>query len=86
MNVRGNYVDGNTFVVVENDRNRVTAEGDKGSPFFSQVNVYMRKNARWVEVIAWDCVEWQEQGNEAFEAILGVIAKVAAGVLVSRPT
>lgn len=79
MTVRGNFWDGETFVIIENDKNRVT--GDKGDNLFTQVNVYERNSSDWdwVEILVWDCLEWRELGNCAFEAIMGVIAKVAAG-------
>jgi hypothetical protein len=80
MTVCGNFFDGETFVIIENDMNRVT--GDKDDNLFMQVNVYEKAqdSDNWVEILVWDCVEWREEGSCAFEAILGVIAKVAAGV------
>ena len=84
MTLRGNYYDGNAFIIIENDMNRVTAEGT--GPFFDQVNVYERvDDVEWDEIVMWDCMEWREKGGEAFEAILGVIARVAGGVRVERP-
>jgi hypothetical protein len=80
MKVRGNFWDGETFVIIENDKNRVT--GDKDDNLFMQVNVYEFVEHNWREIFVWDCVEWREEGNCAFEAIIGVIAKVAAGILV----
>jgi hypothetical protein len=67
--------------------NRVT--GDKDDNLFMQVNVYEKRppgeeGEVWREIFVWDCVEWREESSCAFEAILGVIAKVAAGVLVER--
>ena len=84
MTVRGNYHEGPVFVIAENDMNRVTAEGD--GPFFSQINVYERiDNEWWDEIIVWDSAEWREAGGEAFEAIIGVIAKVIGGDRIERP-
>lgn len=84
MPVRGNFWDGDAFVIIENDYNRVT--GDKTDDLFEQVNVFERHNPAggWVEVFVWDAAEWRESWNEAFEAILGVIARVATGVRVTR--
>jgi hypothetical protein len=84
--VRANFMDGETFVVVESDTNRVTAEGVIREGFlFQQTNLFHRRNSshEWVEVTAWDADEWQTPGGGAFEAILGVIAKVVAGVEVT---
>lgn len=81
--VRANFIDGETFVLVETDTNRVTAEG--GNLQFQQVNLLHRRNSshQWIGVAAWDADEWRTPGSEAFEAILGVIAKVVAGVEVT---
>ena len=78
--VRGDFWDGETFVIIENDLNRVT--GDKNDELFAQINVYERAqdSDNWVEIVMWDCEEWREPCNAAFEAIVGIIAKVAAGV------
>jgi hypothetical protein len=83
--IRANYRSGNLFVIVENDTTRVTAEGT--APFFEQVSVWSKTTDRhqWAEEITWDEAEWREKGNEAFEAILGAIAKVAAGKAVRAP-
>ena len=84
MTIRGNYFDGNAFVIAENEMNRVTAEGT--APFFDQINVYERvDDVEWDEIIVWDSAEWREEGGEAFEAILGVIAKIVGGARVKRP-
>lgn len=81
---RANFKDGETFVIVESDTNRVTVDwvSTEERPLMQQVNVLHRRNSShaWVEVTAWDVDEWQTPGSEAFEAIMGVIAKVVAGV------
>lgn len=81
--VRASFKDGNTFVIVETDTNRVTADG--GGTEFQQVNLLHRRNSshEWVEVAAWDADEWRTPGSEALEAILGVIARVVAGAEVA---
>jgi hypothetical protein len=77
--IRGNFREGNTFVIIENDHNRVT--GDGTGMLFEQVNVWEREpGGPWTELFVWDCAEWREPWTAAFEAILGVIAKVAAGL------
>lgn len=84
--IRANFFDGHTFVIVETDTDRVTAEGEiREGVLLQQVNLLHRKNSshEWVEVVAWDADEWQMPGGGAFEAILGVIAKVVAGVEVT---
>ncbi len=91
MSILSNYHDGNLFVVVENDTTRVTAEGT--APFFDQISVWSKATKVydggitdvWTEEIVWDQAEWREKSNEAFEAILGVIAKVVAGQTVKAP-
>lgn len=81
--VRANFRDGDTFVIVESDTNRVTADG--GDLVFQQVNLLHRRNSshEWVEVAVWDVDEWRTPGSEAFEAVIGVIAKVTAGIEVT---
>jgi len=81
--VRANFMDGETFVVAESDTNRVTADG--GELEFQQVNVLYRRNSshEWIEVAVWDAEEWRTPGGKAFEAIMGVIARVVAGVEVT---
>lgn len=77
---RANFMDGETFVIVESDTNRVTA--DSPGLVFEQINLLHRRTSshEWVEVTAWDVVEWQATDSGAFEAIIGVIAKIVAGV------
>ena len=84
--VRANFWDEGAFVVVENQTNRVVADSD--GPTFNQVNLMHRRDPSqpWVEVTAWCDDEWRTSGNEAFEAILGAIAMVAAGVEVTLNT
>lgn len=85
--IRANFRDGDTFVIAETDTNRVTVDSvpTEERPLMEQVNVLHRKDSshEWVEVAAWDVEEWQTPGNEAFEAIMGAIAKVVAGVEVT---
>lgn len=85
--VKANFRDGDTFVIAETDTNRVTVDSapTEERPLMHQVNVLHRQNSshEWVEVAVWDADEWQTPGSEAFEAIMGVIAKVVAGVEVT---
>lgn len=80
----GNRTEGEVFVVIESERNRVTAEGEGWE--FSQVNLWHRKHvtAPWEELIVWADDEWRTPGSEAFEAILGVIAKIVAGEVIDK--
>lgn len=83
MTIQGNFYEGNAFIIVENDMNRVTAEGT--GPFFDQVNVYERiDDSWWDEILVWDAAEWREGAGEAFEAIIGVISRVVGGVRIER--
>lgn len=70
-----------TYVVVESGTNRVTASGADPCTF-DQVTVWHRASATdaWTEVATWDQEEWQTTGTKAFDAILGAIGEVAAGV------
>lgn len=80
--VRANFWDGPTFVIVETDTNRVTADGEvREGTLLQQVNLLYRRNSTcpWIELVAWDAEEWQIPGGGAFEAIIGVIAKIVAG-------
>lgn len=84
--VRANYVDGDSFVIVENDTNCVTTDSEMREGLLIQhVNLFHRKNSshEWGEIAAWDSSEWQTPGSGAFEAIIGTIAKVVAGIEVS---
>lgn len=84
--VRANFWDGPTFVIVETDTNRVTADGEvREGTLLQQVNLLHRRNSTcpWIELVAWDADEWQTPGGGAFEAIIGVIAKIVAGVEVT---
>ena len=58
--LRGKFFDGDQYVIVESDHNRVSAGGDDLT--FQQVNLYHRPNieADWREVVVWDCAEWQD--------------------------
>lgn len=78
--IRANFKDSGTFVIVESDTNRVTADGSGLE--FQQVNLLHRRNSTcpWIELVAWDAAEWRTPGSEAFEAIIGIIAKIVAGV------
>jgi hypothetical protein len=82
--IRANFRDGETFVIVESDTNRVTVDSvpTEERPLMQQVNVLHRRNSshEWVEVTAWDVEEWETSGSEAFEAIIRSIARVTAGV------
>lgn len=83
---RANYVDGDSFVIVENDTNCVTADGEmREGLLIQQINLFHRKNSshEWVEIATWDSDEWQTPGSRAFEAVIGAIAKVVAGIEVS---
>jgi hypothetical protein len=81
---RANFRDGDRFVIVETDTNRVTIDvmPAAGRPLMQQAHVLHRRNSshEWVEVATWDADEWQTPGNGAFEAIIGVIAKITAGI------
>jgi hypothetical protein len=85
--IRANFEDGETLVIVETDTNRVCVDWvpTEERPLMQQVNLLYRKNSTcpWIEVAAWDVEEWQTPGSEAFEAIIGAIAKVTAGVEVA---
>ncbi len=84
--VRANFMDGETFVIVENDTNRVLVEGEVREGLLAQqVTLLHRKNSchEWVDVAAWDADEWQTPGSGAFEAIMGAIAMVVAGIEVT---
>lgn len=76
-------------VIVESPYNRVVAVGEADDVLCNHVRVDARigtpKGPRWEEILYWDHAEWEERGTEAFEAIMGVIKKVAAGVKVERP-
>lgn len=85
-----NYV--GEFVIIENDTTCVVADADIAnkdkSLEFGYVRVLTRDDSvptGWSEILYWDAPEWREAGSEAFEAILGVIAKVAAGERVQKP-
>jgi len=81
---RANFKDGTAFVVIETETNRVSVDWmpTEERPLMEQVNLLHRKNLTlpWVEVTVWDAKEWQTPGSEAFEAIMGVIAEIIAGV------
>ena len=87
--VRANFRDPNwddAFVIVESDTNRVLVEGEVREGLLAQqVTLLHRRNSshEWIEVAAWDADEWQTPGSGAFEAILGAIAKVIAGMEVT---
>lgn len=84
---RGNFKDGDTFVIVETETNRVTVDWvpTEERPLIEQINLLHRKNStyEWIEIAVWDAKEWQIPGSEAFEAIMGAIARVIAGVEVT---
>ena len=74
------------ITVVKSKHNDVVAEGDGDSPYFDRVRVYGKDaSGGWAEILYWDSAEWREEVNGAFEAILGVIARVASGVEVFPP-
>ena len=81
--MRANFRDGDTFVIVETDTNRVTADGNDDVTF-QQVNLLHRKNSshEWVEVTSWDFGGWAPT-SEDFKVIIGAIAKVIAGIEVT---
>ncbi len=82
--IRANFRDGDTFVILETETNRITADG--GDQNFRQVNLLYRQNSshEWVEITAWDADEWRSSAGGVFEAIIGAIAQVAAGVMVAE--
>lgn len=69
------------FVVVENNFSRVVCLDERNDATFSAVRVDSRElgGDEWEEVVYWDEAEWRESGTEAFEAIIGCIARVARG-------
>lgn len=64
--------------IINNGQSRVVAIGGDG-PYFDAVRADVLENGEWVELFYWTGDEWREQGNEAFEAILGCIQIVANG-------
>lgn len=83
---RGNYRNEvGEFVVVENGLQRVVAAGVPGEALFGYVRLQECQKEKWEELIYWDSTEWHEASSEAFEAILGIIAKVAVGERIRKP-
>lgn len=76
--ITGNFFDGEEYVVIQNDTTRLTTSGGPG-PNFDQATLYRKWGHHWEEEMAWDSVEWREPVHEGFEAIMGIIGRIAAG-------
>ena len=82
--------------IINNGQSRLVAVSHGDSALIDHVRVdslsshtgddgIKRANAKWVEVLFWDYLEWQTSENKAFEAILGVIQMIDAGEKVKKP-
>lgn len=77
------HLPGGEFLIVSSEHNQVRAGASRAdSVTFEWVRVL---DAGGNEILYWCETEWREKDGEAFEAILSVIAKVAAGEKVKKP-
>lgn len=84
--MKGNYQADDGFVVIENEFNRVVCGSERNDATFSYLRIDARNTAGdWEEILYWDEAEWHDRHTEAFEAIMGCIAKIADGEFVRKP-
>ena len=75
------------FVVIQNAMNRVVCIDERNDATFNAIRIDGRdtENDEWEEILYWDEAEWHDGCTEAFEAIMGCIAKVANNERVEYP-